>query len=235
MEREGFHSATRVQRSLLSRMEKKALVWIAERLPRSITSDGLTLLGLLSMLCAGLSYWLARYRREGLLLVICFLFLNWFGDSLDGTVARIRNRQRPRYGFYVDHVVDTLNSLFLVAGMVLSGYVSVAVGAAALIGFFMLSIEVYLATYALGEFHMAFGGFGPTELRILIAAGNVWLYVHHGMPAVRVFDRQYRLLDVGGAIAAGGMLLLMLGAAVRHTRLLYEMERLPPAVDSRGR
>jgi archaetidylinositol phosphate synthase len=111
-----FQSAERIQHSILSGMEKRALLCIAVRLPRSVSSGMLTLLGLSSMVGVGLSFWLARYRREGLLLVIVFLFLNWFGDSLDGTVARVRNQQRPRYGFYVDHVVDTLNTLFLVVG-----------------------------------------------------------------------------------------------------------------------
>lgn len=226
MASEGFSSAQRVQRSILTGIEKATLLWIATRLPRWVTSDGLTLLGLLSMAGAGLSYWYARYHRAGLLLVIVFLALNWFGDSLDGTVARVRNLQRPRYGFYVDHVVDTLNTLFLVAGLVASGYISLPIGAAALIGFYLISIEVYLATYVLGAFHMSFAGFGPSELRILIAIGNVWLYFHSGVPMAHLLGRQYRLFDVGGAISATGMLLMMLAAAGRHTRQLYQMERV---------
>jgi archaetidylinositol phosphate synthase len=226
MSREEFSSAERVQKSILTRIEKATLLWIAARLPRWVTSDGLTLLGLVSMMGAGLSYWYARYHRAGLLLVIVCLALNWFGDSLDGTVARVRNQQRPRYGFYVDHLVDTLNTLFLVAGLVASGYISLPIGAAALIGFYMISIEVYLATYVLGAFHMSFAGFGPSELRILIAIGNLWLYFRSGVPMAYVLGRQYLLFDVGGAIAAAGMLLMMLTAAARHSRQLYRMERI---------
>jgi archaetidylinositol phosphate synthase len=226
MSGEEFSSAQRVQRSILTTIAKPMLLWIAARLPRWVTSDGLTLLGLVSMAGAGLSYWYARDHREGLLLVIACLILNWFGDSLDGTVARVRNQQRPRYGFYVDHVVDTLNTLFLVAGLVASGYISLPIGAAALIGFYMISIEVYLATYALGEFHMSFAGFGPSELRILIAIGNLWLYSHSGVPMAHLLGRQYRLFDFGGAIAAAGMLLMMVAAAAHHTRQLYQLERI---------
>ncbi len=226
MEAREFRSATRVQQSFLTAIEKKTLLWMAQHLPAWVSSDFLTVLGLLGMLGVGLSYWLARWHRVGLLLAIPFLALNWFGDSLDGTVARVRNRQRPRYGFYVDHVVDTFNALFLVAGLALSGYISVPIGAAALLAFYMISIEVYLATYALGEFHMTFAGFGTTELRILIAIGNLWLYFRAGVPMAHVFGRQYKLFDVGGAIASAGMVLMMVTAALRHTYQLYQMERL---------
>ncbi|HMD32611.1 MAG TPA: CDP-alcohol phosphatidyltransferase family protein, partial [Candidatus Acidoferrales bacterium] len=105
MEKSAFQSAERAQQSVLARLEKRCLLWLAARLPRWVTSDGLTLLGLLAMLGAGFSYWMARTTREGLLLVILCLAVNWFGDSLDGTLARFRNQPRPRYGFYVDHIV----------------------------------------------------------------------------------------------------------------------------------
>jgi archaetidylinositol phosphate synthase len=226
MEQGDFRSAERVQRSVLAGAEKRALIWMAQRLPRWVTSDLLTLLGLMAMIGVALSYWFARHHRSGLLLVIVFLALNWFGDSLDGTVARVRNQQRPRYGFYVDHMVDTFNTLFLVGGLALSGYISLPVGAAALIAFYMVSIEVYLATYALGAFHMSFAGFGPTEMRILIAVGNLWLYFHAGVPMAHVFGRQYLLFDVGGAIASAGMVLMAALSAIRHTRQLYQMERI---------
>lgn len=227
MEITAFRPAERVQQSVLSAAEKHTLLWLAARLPRWITSDGLTLLGLLSMLGAGLCYWLARYRRASLLLVILCLAVNWFGDSLDGTLARFRNQPRPRYGFYVDHVVDTFGALFLLAGLALSGYMGAAVAATLLIAYYILSIEVYLATYTLGAFHMSFGGFGPTELRILLSIGNVALFFHPGVPLVHLWQSDYRLFDVGGAIGAAGMLLMAAAAAVRHTAQLYRAEPLP--------
>src|SRR5574341_2535073 len=163
-----FQSAERAQRSILARAEKATLLWLAARMPPWVSSDLLTITGSVAMLGAGLSYWLSRYDRRGLLLVILFLAINWFGDSLDGTIARFRNQQRPRYGFYVDHVVDTLNTLLLLGGLALSGYISAWVAAAMLIAFYLVSIEVYLAAYTLGTFHLSMGGFGPTELRILL-------------------------------------------------------------------
>jgi phosphatidylglycerophosphate synthase len=222
-----FRPAERIQRSILTSLEKKTLRWLAERMPAWVNSDHLTALGMLGMLGAGLSYWLARYERAGLLLVILFLIVNWIGDSLDGTLARVRNAQRPRYGFYVDHMVDTFSALFLLGGLALSGYMSPLAAAALLIGYYILSIEVYLATYALGEFHMSFAGMGPSELRILLALGNVWLYFQAGVPRVRVDETEWLLFDVGGIIAAAGMVLITCVITARHTATLFRAEPLP--------
>ncbi|MBM3748897.1 MAG: CDP-alcohol phosphatidyltransferase family protein, partial [Acidobacteria bacterium] len=170
-----FQEAHRAQVSLLAPVEKKALLWLARHTPAWINPDHLTALGLASMLGAGLSYWYASRSRTGLWLVIVCLALNWLGDSLDGTLARYRNRQRPRYGFYVDHVVDALGTFFLLAGLGLSGYMSERIAMGLLIVYFLLTIEVYLATYTLGTFHLSFWKFSPTELRILLMIGNVAL------------------------------------------------------------
>src|SRR5207244_81447 len=114
--------------------------------------DHLTLLALGAMALTGLSYAAARFTRAGLLFAIVGLVLNWFGDSLDGTLARVRHQERPRYGFYVDHIVDCLGVFCLVAGLGLSGFMSPLVAAGFLIAYFMLSIEIYLATYCLALF-----------------------------------------------------------------------------------
>jgi len=169
-----FRNAQRIQTSVLAGAEKKALLWLAHRTPYFINSDHLTAIGLAAMVGTGLSYWLAAARPMlGLSLATLCLALNWLGDSLDGTLARVRNKLRPRYGFYVDHVVDMLGSLFLLAGIALSGYMSVPVAAGLLIAFFMLSMNSYLATYTLGTFRLSFGGFSPTELRVLLAIVEV--------------------------------------------------------------
>jgi archaetidylinositol phosphate synthase len=122
--KESFQQAEREHTSFLAPIEKKALIWMAGRTPRWINSDHLTVLGLAAMAGGGLSYWYSRWDRVGLVLVILCLVLNWVGDSLDGTLARFRNQQRPRYGFYVDHVVDACGTLFLLGGVALSGYMS---------------------------------------------------------------------------------------------------------------
>jgi phosphatidylglycerophosphate synthase len=147
-----FIPATRLQQSFVAAAEKRTLVWLAERTPRWINSDHLTLLGFAAQCLAGVCYSLARWNRYVLLLGIIFLVLNWLGDSLDGTLARVRNCQRPRYGFYVDHIVDTFAAFFLMGGLALSGYIHPAIAFGLLITFLMLSIEASTADYTLGQF-----------------------------------------------------------------------------------
>lgn len=216
----GFHSAVRIQESLTAKIEKKVLLWSAARLPLWVSSDQLTCLGFAAMILGCASYFLARWYRSGFLLATLSLALNWFGDSLDGTVARVRNRQRPRYGFYVDHVIDSIGAALLMGGLAASGCLDWRIAAAMLVGFLLLSIESYLATYALGSFRMSFWRFGPTEIRILLGLGNLVLWFN---PRAAAFG-SYRLFDVGGTIAAAGMLAMFLVAATRHTLQLYREE-----------
>jgi len=217
-------SATHVReyKSPLAGPEKRLLVWIAHRLPRWINSDHLTLLGIISMLGAGLSFWSARWHPWALLFVVVFLALNWFGDSLDGTVARVRDQQRPRYGYYVDHVIDILGTFFLVGGLALSGFMSPVVALGLLVAYYMVSAEVFLATHAQGVFRMAFMGFGPTELRIVLAVGALALLrsplAHMGALGTHL------LFDVGGVVAIAGLAIALVSSAIRNTRALYLAE-----------
>ena len=217
-----FQNANRVQRSLLAQAEKRTLVWLAERTPRAINSDHLTLLGFAAQIMAGGSYVLAKANRYWLLAGIVFLALNWLGDSLDGTLARVRQQQRPRYGFYVDHIIDSFGALALMGGLALSGYMNSYLALALLVAFLLLSIQSYLATYTLGEFRLSFWSMGPTELRILLAVGNLallrWPVVLRG---------SYRLFDVGGLIGLCGMGAMLIFFAASNTRRLYREERLP--------
>ncbi len=217
----GFQPAVRTNRGALASAEKKALLWLAHRMPAWVNSDHLTALGFLSLAGVGLSYWYARYSRAGIVLAIAFLILNWFGDSLDGTLARVRNRQRPRYGFYVDHVLDACGAVFIFAGLAASGYMSERVAVGLLVAYFLLSIEVYLATYTLGKFNMSFAAFGPTELRVLLIAGNIALLTH---PFAILAGKQYLLFDVGGVIGIAGMCFALVWTIVRHTAHLYRVE-----------
>ena len=219
-----FRDAERKQLSMLAAGEKKVLVWLARRMPAWVQSDHLTLLGFVSMLAAGLCYWAASWDRRALIGVIVALFLNWFGDSLDGTLARVRNRLRPRYGFYVDHVTDAIGTFFLMGGLALSGYMSPGIAIGLLIAFFLLSIEVYLATYTLGAFHLSFWSFGPTELRLLLCVGNIALFYR---PYATLAGHRFLLFDIGGTVGIIGMGAMLIWSAVRHTRALYNAERLP--------
>jgi phosphatidylglycerophosphate synthase len=218
-----FQEATREQVSFLAPLEKKCLIWLAAHMPAWINPDHLTVLGLAAMLGAGLSYWYASISRAGLLLAIACLAINWFGDSLDGTLARFRNKQRPKYGFYVDHVVDALGTFFLLAGLGFSGYMSERIAAGLLIVYFLLSIEVYLATYTLGSFHLSFWKFSPTELRLLLIIGNLALM---RWPMGRIFGYTYPLFDIGGVVGFIGMSLMLIVAIARHTAALYRAERV---------
>jgi archaetidylinositol phosphate synthase len=170
-----FIPAERIHQALTASLEKRLLQAIATHLPAWVTSDQLTLLGFIAQLAAGIAYALAHTHRSALLLVILCIIANWFGDSLDGTLARIRNQQRPRYGFYVDHMVDVFGALALMSGMAASGFVHPAVAIAMLIAFLLLACESYLATYTLGRFELSQGFFGPTEIRLLMILGNLAL------------------------------------------------------------
>jgi phosphatidylglycerophosphate synthase len=220
-----FRDAERKQVSMLAALEKRTLIWLAGRLPAWVNSDHLTVLGFLSMIAAGLGYWASSRDKRALLAVIAALAANWFGDSLDGTVARVRNRLRPRYGFYVDHITDAIGTSVLMGGLALSGYMEPFLTLGLLIVYLLLSIEVYLTTYTIGAFHLSFWSFGPTELRLLLCMGNLALYFHG--PVGRLGGYEFRIFDLGGAIGIAGMAAMLVWSAVRHTRQLYDAERLP--------
>jgi len=219
-----FKDATRVLTSVLAPIEKRTLIWLAQRMPAQVNSDHLTALALAAMLGAGLSFWMASVTPIGLVLVVFFLAVNWFGDSLDGTLARVRQHQRPRYGFYVDHVVDAVGTLFLIGGMALSGFMSPYVALGLLVAYFLLTVEVGLATHSLGTFKISHFMVGPTELRILLAIGALTLIVH---PNATIAGHTFLLFDVGGVIAIAGLLVTFTRSALVNTATLYRAEPLP--------
>ena len=217
-----FKNAPRLQASLTATVERRALNYLAARLPQWVNSDHLTLLGLAAMLAAGACYAAARWWPPAMLLVNLLLVVNWFGDSLDGTLARLRNRQRPRYGFYVDHIVDALGILAIIGGLGLSGYMSWLVALTFLVAYFLLAIDVYLATYTIGAFRMAYCKLGPTELRILLAVGNVAVFLH---PRTRLFG-DHLLFDVSTLIATAVLAVITITSIARNTATLYRAERI---------
>lgn len=223
MPNEKFQQANRSHTSLLAAAEKKALIWTASRLPRWVNSDHLTGLGFVAQVAAGLCYYVASSHPQALLWVIPCLIVNWFGDSLDGTLARVRNQQRPRYGFYADHILDAIGTFFLISGLAFSGHMPPGVAYAFLIAYFLLSIEIYLTTYTLGTFHLSYWSFGPTELRILLIIGNLFALRN---PWAKVGEIQFLFFDVGFAIGTVGVSVILIQAVVRHTRMLYCEERI---------
>ena len=224
MTTEEFVTAPRVHQALTAGLEKRALTWLAERAPAWVTSDQLTGLGFAAQVMAGVFYALARYRPETLWLVIVCLGLNWLGDSLDGTLARVRRQPRPRFGFYVDHIVDVLGSIAMMTGLSCSRLVHPWVAMGMLLAFLVLACESYLATYTVGRFELSQGLFGPTEIRLLLVIGNLKL-LHH--PWVTVLHYRMLLFDVGGTIGMVGMAFVALMTMVRHTKQLYREEPLP--------
>ena len=219
-----FTTARRLNQSLTAGVEKQALHWMAERAPQWVSSDGLTMLGLGAQIGAGVCFALSRYDRRALLLVIVCVALNWLGDSMDGTLARVRQQQRPRYGFYVDHIVDIFGAVALMYGLGYSGFLHWQTAIAMLVAFLILSSESYLATYTLSCFQLSQGLFGPTEIRILMIVGILAL-LHS--PYATVFGHRMLLFDLGGAIAAVVMLGMAVFTTVRHTAELYRQEPLP--------
>ena len=224
---EQFAEAQRHSTGLLTTVERRTLLWLAHRLPQQVHSDHLTGLGLLSMVLVGGCFAISRQAPAAVWGGVVFLALNWFGDSLDGTLARVRGHQRPRYGFYVDHILDTFGALFVLAGLAWSGHMTPLVAAIFLVAYYILSIEVYLATYCVGRFRMSFWGWGPTELRILLAIGALALLVK---PMVTVFGTEMRLFDVGGIAGSAGLFVTAIVSAIGNTQQLYAAEPLPRSV-----
>lgn len=215
-------SVVRENTGMLAAAERRALVWMAARLPKAINSDHLTALAVVGTLVTGAAFWMAGTYPLAAWLVVFGLAINWFGDSLDGTLARVRNQQRPRYGYYLDHVLDTAGMLVLFIGMALGDFLTPVVALVTLVAYYFLSIEVYLATHALGTFRMAFWKIGPTELRIVLAVGTVAVTVVQ--PHVVLFGTTMQPFDVGALAGAAGLLLTALRSAVLNTRTLYRLE-----------
>lgn len=175
MERE---HAKRIQTSVLNGMEKKVLVWLAERQPKWMNSDMLTLIGVIGSIVVAAGYVLSNYNIAWLWLASAGFLINWYGDSLDGTLARVRGTQRPVYGFYLDHNVDGVTMAIMCIGAGLSDMLNLYVAMAVLVVYLLLSISVYINAHLKGEFKLTYAGMGPTEFRlILVIVNTLFIYV----------------------------------------------------------
>ena len=216
---------TRRATFVLSELEKKLLIRIADRLPRWVLPDHLTLFGMAGSVLVTTAYLMSNHAVWWLWIANLGFVINWFGDSLDGTLARVRHHERPRYGFYVDHVLDVVGVLFLVAGLALGGHVSGAAGAGFLLAYYLLMIEIALATHAVGTFRISYWKFGPTELRILLAIGTLQLM---RSDVVTIAGQQVLLFDLGMTVGAIGLVVTCVASILTNTRALYRAEPLPP-------
>jgi phosphatidylglycerophosphate synthase len=226
---DGFREAERHLAGLTARGEKQVLRFLASRTPGWITSDHLTLLGLASATVCGALY-AASGRHPWLILAVNLaLALNWLGDSLDGTLARHRGVERPRFGFYVDHLADAFGAIFLLGGLALSGLMSSLVATAVLAAYFLLAMETYLATYTIGRFEISYGPLGGTELRILLAVANAFVLRR---PVWTIGGVERLAFDVLGVGAAAVLAILAVVAGIRGTRALVRLEGWAPATSS---
>lgn len=215
----------RINASFTAALEKRLLTWIARRLPPWVTSDGLSALGLAAMVAVAVSFALLRSAPWAAAAIVVSLAVNWFGDSLDGTLARVRRQERPRFGHYVDHAIDLAGTTLLMIGVAGSGLMDPLLALAVLVAYLLVSAESYLAAQAAGVFRMSFLGFGPTELRVVLAIGAVKCA---RSPFIDLFaGPTVRLFDVGGIIAIAGLGIAFASAAVRNARALHRAEPLP--------
>ncbi len=215
--------ARREVQGITAPLERRALRWLAERMPAWVTPDGLTALGFVAQIGGGAAYALAGGDRRWLHAVNLCLLANWFGDSLDGSIARFRNQSRPRYGFYLDHMVDALGAFFLLGGMGLSGLLDLRLAVGLLIVYLLMNINVYLATHTRGVFKISYGAFGGTELRILLALANLATFAWAG---VRFAGLELRLFDVFALLGLLGLGVVLTRSIVQNARFLAEEERL---------
>jgi archaetidylinositol phosphate synthase len=215
--------APRRKTFLLARHEARVLEWIAHRLPARVTPDHMTALGVLAALGIAAAYALSNGDRAWLWAASALLVVHWLGDSLDGTLARVRRAERPTYGYYLDHLVDAVATAAIGLGLGLSPYMLLATGLAIVIAYLVLSINTYLETQALGVFLLGYGRLGPTEARLGLIALNTLIAVGVGL-GFHVGDLGLTVLDLIGLAVAGLMAASLVGRAGRNLRRLAELE-----------
>jgi archaetidylinositol phosphate synthase len=222
--------AEREPNFLLARFERRFLPWVAGRLPRWVLPDDMTALGVAAALGVCAAYQLSNDGRGWLWVASALLVVQWLGDSLDGTLARVRAIQRPKYGYYLDHLVDAISTAAIGIGLGLSPFMLLSVGTLIVVAYLILSINVYLESYALGRFSLGYGYLGPTEIRAILIGLNTALALGLGLD-FRLVELDMTVFDVIGLAIAGVMIALL---ATRVFMNLRELAREEPAASRRG-
>ena len=217
------NDAPRDKKFLLAEPEARALDWIARRLPARVMPDHLTALGVLAALGIAAAYLLSNQDPVWLWAASGLLVVHWLGDSLDGTLARVRKTERPTYGYYLDHLVDAVATAVIGIGLGLSPYMLLATGLAIVVAYLVLSINTYLETHAFGRFRLGYGLLGPTEARLGLIALNTLLALGVGL-GFQVEGLGMTVLDLVGLGAAGAMIAALTVRAARNLRVLAERE-----------
>ncbi|HCK99270.1 MAG TPA: CDP-alcohol phosphatidyltransferase [Candidatus Marinimicrobia bacterium] len=209
-----FRSHVRINDSLLGNLERRALQWFAGKMPGWVTPDILTGIGLIATVIIFCGYWLSNVYPGFLWLANFGFLLNWFGDSLDGTLARYRKIERPKFGFYIDHTVDAIGQIFIIIGLGISPYVTFDVALLAIIGYLLLSVHVYIRTYVMEVFRISYYKMGPTEVRVILVLFNTTMFFA-GIPKVEMLSILFTLYDILILAATGVMFVLFLVYSVK--------------------
>ena len=215
---------SRVNRILLGPLERPALKWLAEHMPRWMTPDILTGIGFLGAVIIAVSYYLTNYNPAFLWLASFGFVVNWFGDSLDGSLARFRHIERPRYGFFLDHTLDSASETVIFIGLGLSPYVNLDLAFLALVGYLLLSIFVFISTYVSGEFKISYGRFGPTEIRAVAILANTVIFFL-GNPTLHILNWNVQLYNLLLGFVTVVLYTIFVVSTILRARQLNEMEK----------
>jgi phosphatidylglycerophosphate synthase len=224
---EGAVEAEREPTFLLAKPEKRFLRWLAARLPDWVLPDDLTAVGVIAAFAIAAAYQLSNHSLDWLWVASALLVVHWLGDSLDGTLARVRRIERPTYGYYLDHLVDAISTAAIGIGLGLSPFMLLSVGTLVVVAYLVLSINVYLESFAFGRFSIGYGFLGPTELRIVLILLNTALALHLGLD-FSLGQLQMTVLDLVGLAIAGTMIALLVGRVARNIRQLARREPAAP-------
>jgi archaetidylinositol phosphate synthase len=211
----------RVHEMLLGPLERPALQWLSARLPAWMTPDVLTLIGIFGSIATFAGYWAAKVDKNFLWLASLGFVINWFGDSLDGTIARYRKIERPKYGYFIDHTVDSFSMVLVFTGLGLSPYVRLDIACLALVGYLLMSVLTYVEAYVSGKFQLSYAKVGPTEMRLIAICANLAIYFL-GNPIVNSTFVDLTVFDlIVGVIA---LLLFLAFVVTTFTKAMYWRE-----------
>jgi len=215
---------TRENDILLGPIERPALQWFAAHMPPWVMPDTLTGIGVIGAVLVLFGFLLSNTNPAFLWLAIVGLFINWFGDSLDGTLARYRHIERPKYGFFLDHTVDAFNTVIIILGLALSPVISFAAGTLVLVGYLLMSILVYVQTYVEGKFKISYGKFGPTEMRALLVLISLYVYFF-GVPYLNLFFGKVNALDILAGFVGVALIIIYIASVIQGARALADADR----------
>ena len=218
-----IRSHKRVNDILLGPIERPALAWLASRMPAWVTPDFLTGVGIVGAVIIFASYFLTMFDKNFIWLASVGFLINWFGDSLDGTLARYRNIQRPKYGFFIDHTVDAISIVLVFLGLGLSPYVRFDVACLALIGYLLMALQIYLTTCVNGIFKLSYAKLGPTELRVLAILANAFVFFF-GNPTFSLGGFKISVYDIISILLAGGLFIVFIISTARIANELAEVD-----------